>query len=507
MMARVYGTPFADGAGSFGPERFFATVGGMHALQLAMRIVAGVGDEAIVLTPAWPNFSGALTISGARTIEVPLAFDRREAGWRWGLDFGRLRDAVTDRTRAIVVNTPANPTGWTATLDELRAILTLARERGLWIVADEIYGRFYYAGARAPSFHDVMDESDRILFVNTMSKNWAMTGWRSGWLEAPPALGQTIEEHDPVLDLGRAALRAARRNRGAGQWRGFRRAAAVAREPAAPRLIETLGPINERLRFAAPEGKFLASSCRSSAKAIRATSPSGWSMRQASGWRRARRSGKAARPSCGSALHTRPEGHCRSRAPHRRLGQEVTRPDPSRLGLPPFIAQCVTIAGAALAGAGVAAVGVPAGWLSGAMMGTALLAALRVAEPLTTPFRWAAMVSSGVAIGAAVTPQMLQKIAAYPISIAIMAASVAISTFACAKILERAPGWSRSTAFFASVPGALSYVFAVAATDEKADLSRIAVVQVLRVFLLMGFVPLIVAESGASLAGAPTTAR
>jgi len=182
----------------------------------------------------------------------------------------------------------------------------------------------------------------------------------------------------------------------------------------------------------------------------------------------------------------------------------VTRPDPSRLGLPPFIAQCVTIAGAALAGAGVAAVGVPAGWLSGAMMGTALLAALRVAEPLTTPFRWAAMVSSGVAIGAAVTPQMLQKIAAYPISIAIMAASVAISTFACAKILERAPGWSRSTAFFASVPGALSYVFAVAATDEKADLSRIAVVQVLRVFLLMGFVPLIVAESGASLAGAPT---
>ena len=181
----------------------------------------------------------------------------------------------------------------------------------------------------------------------------------------------------------------------------------------------------------------------------------------------------------------------------------MTRPDPSRLGLPPFVSQCLTIAGAALAGAGVAAVGVPAGWLSGAMMGTALLAALRVAEPLSEPFRWAAMVSSGVAIGAAVTPQMLQKIAAYPVSIAIMAASVAISTFACAKMLERAPGWSRSTAFFASVPGALSYVFAVAATDEKADLSRIAVVQVLRVFLLMGFVPLIVAESGASLGGAP----
>ena len=182
----------------------------------------------------------------------------------------------------------------------------------------------------------------------------------------------------------------------------------------------------------------------------------------------------------------------------------MTRPDPSRLGLPPLLAQCVTIAGAALAGAAVAAIGVPAGWLSGAMIGTAALAAMRIAEPLTTPFRWAAMVSSGVAIGAAVTPQMLQKIAAYPVSIAIMAVSVALSTYACATILARAPGWSRSTAFFASVPGALSYVFAVAATDEKADVSRIAVVQVLRVFLLMGFVPLIVAESGAAVGGAPS---
>ena len=180
----------------------------------------------------------------------------------------------------------------------------------------------------------------------------------------------------------------------------------------------------------------------------------------------------------------------------------MTRPDPSRLGLPPFLAQCVTIAGAALGGAAIAAVGVPAGWLSGAMIGTALLAALRIAEPLTTPFRWAAMVSSGVAIGAAVTPQMLEKIAGYPISIAVMSLSVALSTFACANILARAPGWSRSTAFFASVPGALSYVFAVAATDERADLSRIAVVQVLRVFLLMGLVPLVVAETGAAH-GAP----
>ena len=255
MMTRVYGTPFADGAGAFAPERFFATIGGMHALQLATRIVAGAGDEAIVLTPAWPNFSGALTISGAKTVEVPLEFAGAGSGARWRLDFGRLKDAVGERTRAIFVNTPANPTGWTATPDELRAILALARQHGLWIVADEIYGRFHYAGGRAPSFHDVMAEDDRILFVNTFSKNWAMTGWRCGWLEAPPALGQTIENMIQYSTSGvplfvqRGAIEALDNGE---DFVALQRARAEAGRAA---LCETLGGL-ERLRFAAPEGGF-----------------------------------------------------------------------------------------------------------------------------------------------------------------------------------------------------------------------------------------------------------
>ena len=75
----------------------------------------------------------------------------------------------------------------------MQATLDIARRRGLWIVADEIYGRIVYGAARAPSFHDVMAPDDQILFVQTLSKNWAMTGWRIGWLEAPPALGPIIE--------------------------------------------------------------------------------------------------------------------------------------------------------------------------------------------------------------------------------------------------------------------------------------------------------------------------
>jgi aspartate/methionine/tyrosine aminotransferase len=185
-MTRVYGA--APGGGAFSPEQFFVTVGGMHALEIAMRLVAGEGEEVIVPSPAWPNFQGAIALAGARTIFAPMI-----AGAEWRLDIDRIADAIGPMTRAIVLNSPANPTGFAATIDELVALRDLARRRGLWIVADEIYGRLVYQGDRSPSLHDVMAPEDRILFVQTLSKNWAMTGWRIGWLEAPPALGPVIE--------------------------------------------------------------------------------------------------------------------------------------------------------------------------------------------------------------------------------------------------------------------------------------------------------------------------
>lgn len=181
-MSELYGQPL-------GADRFFVTVGGMHALQIAMRLVAGAGDEVIVPTPAWPNFTGAILANGSicRSVEMP------RQGRGFVLDFEALERAVGPRTRAICINSPANPTGWTASRQDQERLLDLARRHGLWIVADEIYGRFFYDGARAPSFHDIMTADDRILFAQTFSKNWAMTGWRIGWLEAPPELGQTIE--------------------------------------------------------------------------------------------------------------------------------------------------------------------------------------------------------------------------------------------------------------------------------------------------------------------------
>lgn len=170
-------------------ERFIVTGSGMQAIQLCIQAVAGAGDEVLLPTPAWPNFAAALGVMGAKPISIPMTFD----GKVWTLDVDALEAATTPRTRALFVNSPCNPTGWVADTTTLEALLKFARRHDIWIIADEVYNRFYYADGRAPSFYDIKEETDKILFVNTFSKNWAMTGWRIGWISAPPVLQQVFE--------------------------------------------------------------------------------------------------------------------------------------------------------------------------------------------------------------------------------------------------------------------------------------------------------------------------
>ena len=185
-MSRVYGA--APGGGAFSPENFFVTIGGMHAIEIATRLIAGPGDEALIPSPPG-RISSARWRQRARG-RFPCGSTGSDAG---ASTPEKLAAAVTPATRAIFFNSPANPTGFIATREEISATLELARRNNLWIIADEIYGRITYDGTRAPSFHDVMTPDDKIMFVQTLSKNWAMTGFRVGWLEAPPALGPAIE--------------------------------------------------------------------------------------------------------------------------------------------------------------------------------------------------------------------------------------------------------------------------------------------------------------------------
>ena len=176
-------------AASLSPEHFYVTGSGMQAIALAVQALTSPGDEMIYLTPTWPNIVAAIGVAGAKAVAAGIDFH----DGRWDLDIGKLESAITGKTKALFINTPSNPTGWTATRDNLRDVLALARKHDLWIVADEIYALYHYAGTRAPSFLDVMEPDDKIVFANSFSKNWSMTGWRVGWLVAPPVIGQVIE--------------------------------------------------------------------------------------------------------------------------------------------------------------------------------------------------------------------------------------------------------------------------------------------------------------------------
>ncbi|MCT4655931.1 MAG: pyridoxal phosphate-dependent aminotransferase [Cohaesibacter sp.] len=196
---------------TFDSEHFIVTGSGMQAIQIAVRLVAGAGDEIVIPTPAWPNMAAATGLTGARFVEVPQYFSHD--GWKLSID--DLLAACTDKTKAIFLNSPCNPTGWTASLDDLQQVLDFARARGLWIIADEIYTRFFYEerqggngelGPTAPSFYEICKEDDRILFVNSFSKNWAMTGWRIGWISAPTALGDVLENLVQYSTSGVAAF-------------------------------------------------------------------------------------------------------------------------------------------------------------------------------------------------------------------------------------------------------------------------------------------------------------
>ncbi len=173
-------------------DNFAITGGGMQAIQNAIQMIAGDGDEVIIPTPAWPNFAGPLRVQGSKPVEVPMVF----ANGTWSLDLDRLFAALTPRTKAICINSPSNPLGWTATREDLIAIRDFARKSGVWILADEVYGRFYFGEngeKRAPSFLDVCDSEERLILCNTFSKNWAMTGWRQGWIQTPRELSPVVE--------------------------------------------------------------------------------------------------------------------------------------------------------------------------------------------------------------------------------------------------------------------------------------------------------------------------
>jgi aspartate aminotransferase len=169
------------------------TASGVQALHLAVRSAVDPGDEVVVLSPAWPNGAAMVALAHATPVEVPLALH----GDRYEIDFAALESAVTPRTRLIVLNSPSNPLGWVVDPDEERRLLELCRDRGIWLLADEVYERIYYRGAAgdpAPSILRLCDRDDLVHVVQSFSKAYCMTGWRVGWLVTRADVGPKLAQ-------------------------------------------------------------------------------------------------------------------------------------------------------------------------------------------------------------------------------------------------------------------------------------------------------------------------
>ena len=172
-------------------ERVIVTGSGMQAILLTMQALVGSGDEIVVISPVWPNVFSAIQMQGAITKAVTL----EPRGGEWRLDLDRLFDVCSPKTRALLINTPNNPTGWIMSEADMLQVCDFARARGLWIVADEVYSHFVYDNSRVTSFLEIMEPEEKLIVTNTFSKNWSMTGWRVGWVVIPKseALAQVYE--------------------------------------------------------------------------------------------------------------------------------------------------------------------------------------------------------------------------------------------------------------------------------------------------------------------------
>ena len=184
---------------------------GVQALNVAIKCVIDPGDEALVLSPNWPNGSAIVEMFGGKAVEIPML---AESG-RFVIDFAALEAAVTPRTRLLIFTSPSNPLGWVATVAEQQALLDFSRRHGLWLLADEVYERIYYGDTVAPSILRLCTREDAVIVVNSFSKSYRMTGWRLGWVVGrrdlvtkAAQLNEFIVSHAPsfVQKAGEAAL-------------------------------------------------------------------------------------------------------------------------------------------------------------------------------------------------------------------------------------------------------------------------------------------------------------
>lgn len=159
------------------------TPGAKWAIYLALAAITNPGDEIIYLEPVWVSYPPMITLAGGTPVAVSLS-----SADNFAVTADMLRAKITANTKALMVNTPCNPTGRVLTADEIGAIVEVATEHDLYVIADEMYEHLVYDGRQHISLGSQPGMTERTLTVNGVSKAYAMTGWRLGWLAAPSAV-------------------------------------------------------------------------------------------------------------------------------------------------------------------------------------------------------------------------------------------------------------------------------------------------------------------------------
>ncbi|ARH92013.1 pyridoxal phosphate-dependent aminotransferase [Streptomyces sp. MOE7] len=182
---------------SYDPDtEVLVTAGATEAIAASLLALLEPGDEVIALEPYYDSYAACIAMAGGRRVPVTLRPHPESGSYR--LDLDELRDAITDKTRLILLNTPHNPTGTVLTHEELSAVARLAVERDLLVVTDEVYEHLVFEGEHLPlaSFPGMRE---RTVTISSAGKTFSFTGWKVGWITAPAELVSAVRSAKQFL--------------------------------------------------------------------------------------------------------------------------------------------------------------------------------------------------------------------------------------------------------------------------------------------------------------------
>lgn len=167
-------------------DNIIVTPGSKQAIFYAIMALIDEGDEVIVPTPAWPSYMEIVSLAGGKVREIPSNSD-------FSLDIEGVKEAINNKTKLIIINSPNNPTGYVMNRNEIKALAEVAMDFDLFILSDEVYEKLIYEGEHI-SIGSIPGMEDRTLTVNGFSKTYAMTGWRLGYIAAPKPIASAINK-------------------------------------------------------------------------------------------------------------------------------------------------------------------------------------------------------------------------------------------------------------------------------------------------------------------------